>query len=110
MMYALYRAFQFQEAKLPEVWDVFVDNPVNVKGDSLDMARVTEGKLGALGLPVVFAKTKEGWEDKAKFRQWLPARILKVEPRNAQIFCEAVGPPSDSPHVDKLQYPELQRQ
>ena len=103
----LYRAFYFQEGRLPEVWDVFISNPVSV-GQSFDAATTTKGVIHALGLVVDIDPSEQGWEKMAKFRQYLPCKVSRVTPGEGKVRCVPVGPPSDEPSVKDLVYPELQ--
>lgn len=104
----LYRAFYFQEHKLPEVLDVFINNPVSVGANSNDAATTCKGVLYALGLSVGIDPSKEGWEKMAKFRQYLPCKLTRIVPGDGTVHCIAVGPPSDEPSVKDLVYPEMQ--
>jgi len=104
---ALFRAFHFKEAKLPEVWDVLVGNPVRI-GKHLDADVHINGHLLCFGVQVRLEPSAEGWEKQAKFRQYLPVKIIKVD-AHYDLLCTAVGPPSDTPTVNggTCVYPEL---
>lgn len=103
---ALYRAFYFQEAKLPDVWDVFIDNPVNLRGRN--EVTKSRGTIYALALKVSLESTEEGWEKMAKFRQYLPSKLVSINPNEGLVICKAIGPPSDEPYVKDLAYPPIQ--
>lgn len=105
---ALYRAFYFQEAKLPEIWDVYIDNPVNLGGSKSDEATTTKGTIYALGIKVQLQPCEQGWEKAGKFRQWIPCKLISINPSKGLIICQAVGPPSDQPSVKDLAYPDMQ--
>ncbi|KAJ9653083.1 3'-5' RNA exonuclease complex component [Neophaeococcomyces mojaviensis] len=92
---ALFRAFHFNEAKLPEVWDIVVGNPVRI-GKHLDADVHINGHLLVFGLQVRLEPSEEGWEKQAKFRQYLPVKLLRVD-SHYDLLCVAVGPPSDTP-------------
>lgn len=103
-----YRAFYFQEAKLPEIWDVYVSNPVRIGYSSaINNFTTTEGKIWAFGLSVEIQPSEQGWEKWAKFRQWIPAKVISVDPATARVLVEAVGPPTDRPALRDIQFPPL---
>ena len=55
-----------------------------------------------------WSQAPRGWEKQAKFRQYLPVKIIKVD-AHYDLLCTAVGPPSDTPTVNggTCVYPEL---
>lgn len=109
---SLYRAFYFQESTLPKIWDVFVENPVLLGAGSShsDPTTTSRGILTPLGIKVTIEPSEQGWEKKAKFRQFLPCKLTRITPGQGQVYCIATGPPSDEPHVKGLVYPEMQEQ
>jgi RNB domain len=98
---ALFRAFHFNEAELPKVWDVNVlektgrkmkDKAKLLNGE--DMSGIT-GLLEPFAFRVLVLKSKEGWENSVRAGQFLPCRIESVKPLQKIIHVVPVGPPSD---------------
>ena len=104
--HALFRAFHFQEAKLPEVWDVQIQRKITQAASRAWAAPMLAGmglaaESGFLGtlLPfrmrVMVLKSKKGWEDSAKAQQFLPCKLELVDASRRVVYVTAVGPPSD---------------
>lgn len=99
---ALFRAFHFKEATLPEVWDFCVERLI--WGDKTADAGVNlidtglRGRLIPFHVPNVrLMKSEEGWEKSAVVAQYLPVKIEKVDLYIPSVIVKAVGPPSDEP-------------
>lgn len=95
---AMFRAFHFQEAELPQLWDVrMTKRKTNVFGFDREDESGAEGVLVPFGLRVCLLKSKEGWEDQAKTGQLVPVSLDLVDPISLKAFAVPVGPPSDVP-------------
>jgi len=105
-MVALFRAFYYGEARLPETLEVCVGNPARV-GKETDRMTVT---LTAFGLNASLVPSEQGWEKRAKFRQFLPVKLQSLDVQRGAVLCVAVGPPTDTPHTKDFIYPELRPQ
>jgi len=93
-MQALFRAFHFKEAELPEIWDFKVENTVSSKR-SPDDTRV-QGRIAPFGIRACLLASEQGWETGAKWRQYLPVKIELVDLSAGMVSCRAVGPPNDT--------------
>lgn len=95
-MLALFRAFHFKEAQLPEIWDF------RVIGPSKHLAMYEAENIGVTGgllpfvLPAELLASKEQWEKDVKKAQYLPVKIEAVDVVLSKIMVRAVGPPSDT--------------
>lgn len=93
---ALFRAFHFKEAELPEIWDA----QVNVTRMSTGLAHPDLSQLQGTLYPFThrcaFLRTKEGWENQARRGQYLPVKLDMVDATLGLVLVKAVGPPSDS--------------
>ncbi|KAK5945128.1 3'-5' RNA exonuclease complex component [Knufia obscura] len=103
---ALYRAFHYGEAQLPEILDVQIGNTMRVGKQNA----YVPASLAAFDLPADLTPSDQGWEKQAKFRQFLPVKIQSVDLANGFVHCIAVGPPTDEPRIKDLVYPELRPQ
>lgn len=101
---ALLRSIMFKQAKVPEIWDVCMPNPV-ATGTNNDIG--VSAVLVAFGLKVKLCPTEQGWEQHAKYRQYLPVKVVGIRRGYTEILCEAVGPPTDEPRIKGPAYPEL---
>jgi hypothetical protein len=95
---ALFRAFHFKEAVLPDVWDLRVDMRIS-------QAKLTEaedtglvGRLCPFELPAMVWKSAEAWESSAARGTYLPVKIDLVDMARMRVICRAVGPASDVPN------------
>ena len=100
----LFRAFHFQEALLPEVFDVYYRRFLTSKVISEDRRAV----LLPFNIQVHVEPSKEGFEALAKPGQYLPCKIININIRKVQVEVQAVGPPSDQATV--VDHPELTRE
>ncbi|EXJ87340.1 hypothetical protein A1O3_04299 [Capronia epimyces CBS 606.96] len=91
---ALFRAFHFKEADLPEVWDlrVLTLHDVASTGDDTGL----RGQLLPFQLPTRLLESPEGWEKMARRNSFLPVKIELVDLDEMWVSCRAVGPPSDT--------------
>lgn len=94
---ALFRAFHFKEAVLPEVWDFKVSGPLLWVTEQKDKHSHLQGRLLPFIVDAELLSSAEGWELTAKRGDCLPVRIELIDPESEQIFVKAVGPPSESP-------------
>ncbi|KIV96075.1 hypothetical protein PV10_03655 [Exophiala mesophila] len=92
---ALFRAFHFNEAELPPVWDMVVIGVAKAKGED-DDTRI-RGQLIPFGSTVQLLESQEKWEAGVKKHQYLPVKFEMVDQGSRLISCRAVGPPSDTP-------------
>jgi RNB domain len=96
---ALFRAFHFKEAKLPEVWDFQVVGPRN------SWSKIHVAASGIYGFLLPFRATaelvpsSEQWENIAGRNQYLPVKIETVDAERGLVLVKAVGPASDSQHT-----------
>lgn len=94
---ALFRAFHFNEAELPEIWDAEVRSSKEYSPEAqtdLDMSPIM-GTLLPFGHFVGFAKSEGDWEMKATRKQYLPVKIERVDATEGMVIVRAVGPPRD---------------
>ena len=91
---AFFRAFHFDEAVLPEVWDINLEHkpvqPRNAEDSGL------RGRLIPFDVNVQVLRSAEGYERTAKKTQYLPVKIELVDPEIPMLYVRAVGPPSDT--------------
>ncbi|OQU99259.1 RNB domain-containing protein [Cladophialophora immunda] len=91
---ALFRAFHFREADLPEVWDV------NVTSVNSTRTRPDDSGLRGVLLPfnvyAVILASNEGWEKGVKYRSFLPVKLELVDLVRKTVVVRAVGPPSET--------------
>lgn len=92
---ALFRAFHFNEAELPPVWDMLVMSVTKNKSED-DDTRI-RGRLVPFGAKIQLLESQEKWEAGVKKHQYLPVRFEMVDQGSGMISCRAVGPPSDTP-------------
>jgi hypothetical protein len=102
-MQAIFRAFHFKEAPLPEIWDARITQPnirltggINAQQDKPDIADMV-ASLQPFALRTLILKSKEGWEVGAQRFQCLPVKIEYVDTTWACVFVRAVGPLSWTP-------------
>ncbi|KAJ9645482.1 3'-5' RNA exonuclease complex component [Knufia peltigerae] len=101
---ALFRAFHFKEAKLPEIWDVVVirrDSPsTDVRQDDTGI----RGWLHPFRIPMWLLKSPEGWEKSVRPGSYIPVKLELVDLSMGTVYCKPVGAPSDTPyHSEPLQ-------
>ncbi|KIX08054.1 uncharacterized protein Z518_02709 [Rhinocladiella mackenziei CBS 650.93] len=93
-MRALFRAFHFKEAELPEKWDL------RVSTTSMKMTTPDDSRLRGFLLPFgFFAKvltSKEGWETDSWLGAYLPVKIELVDLDTMCVSCCAIGPPRNT--------------
>ncbi|KAK5091617.1 3'-5' RNA exonuclease complex component [Lithohypha guttulata] len=97
VLLALFRAFHFNEASLPPVWDVLVENPLQV-GLSQASEGYTRATLARYNHPIYLEPSPGRYENKGKFRQHLPVKLTRIDYREKAIYGIAIGPPSDTPY------------
>ncbi len=92
---AMFRAFHFKEATLPEVWDIYIEKQSGKKlADDVGLrGRLIPFHLSNLRV----LKSDEGYERHAKVGQYLPVKIELVDIEVPTMHVKAVGPPSDAP-------------
>lgn len=102
-MQAIFRAFHFNEAPLPAIWDAQITQPnlavtrsSKAHQDAADIANVVAW-LQPFSLRTLLLKSKEGWEVGVQRFQFLPVKIEYVDTTFASVFVRAVGPPSWTP-------------
>jgi hypothetical protein len=102
-MQAIFRAFHFNEAPLPAIWDAQITQPnlatkrqSKAHEDAPDIANVVAW-LQPFSLRTLLLKSKEGWEVGVQRFQFLPVKIEYVDTAFASILARAVGPPSWTP-------------
>ena len=96
---ALFRAFHFKEAVLPEVWDVQVTAGMVAK----DRHHEACGRVGntiPFKLRVFLLSTKEEYELKADTHQFLPCKIELVDVTEKYIAMRPVGEATDEPQFE----------
>jgi len=91
---ALFRAFHFKEAELPEVWDLMVYSRAARTIDSDDSG--IRGGLLPFSVPVKVMKSAEAWETSATRGSYLPVKIELVDLDAMVVICRPVGPPTDT--------------
>lgn len=102
-MQAIFRAFHFNEAPLPAIWDAqitqvnfqvrMMSNRHQEQPDTADVVAF----LQPFSLRTLLLKSKEGWEDGVQRFQYLPVKIEYVDTTFHSVFARAVGPPSWTP-------------
>jgi hypothetical protein len=90
---ALFRAFHFKEAELPEIWDVQISK-VARKKYSDDDSRI-RGVLLPFKIQVKLLESPEKWEAHTKLGSYLPVKLEMVNLSEVSVSCRAVGPASD---------------
>jgi hypothetical protein len=91
---ALFRAFHFKEAKLPDIWDVQINGLIN-------RSKMIPEDTGLKGLFLPFQQyacilaSPEGYEKGARMGQFLPCRLELVDSTHCRVWVRPVGPPSD---------------
>ena len=94
---ALFRAFHFKEAPLPEIWDVEVADPFKKNRQQFFIKGLSSvaGTLKPFGVLVFLMQTPLGWEQDAQPGQYLPCKIELVDTIQRHIVAKPVGPPTD---------------
>lgn len=93
---ALFRAFHFKEAELPEVWDFRVVGPKD-DSDPRSNSIGIWGYLSPFQANAELLRSEENWEKDLQRSQYLPVKIEIADAEYDKIFVKAVGPPSDTP-------------
>jgi hypothetical protein len=98
--HALFRAFHFHEAPLPELWDVQIragkdadEAQMKFGGERDDLSGV-KGELMPWAVRAVLVNSDEGFEKRVRPGQYVPCRIEVVDPVAKAVFVRAVGPGS----------------
>lgn len=98
---ALFRAFHFKEAELPEIWNAQIRNQLMNSGhesiSSVKGASKFVGSLHPFNHHVIFMDSEEGWELQATRGQYLPVKIEMVDATRGEVYCMPVGPPTNEP-------------
>ena len=94
---ALFRAFHFKEAELPELFDVERRGFCRLKSRDHPEATQFLGATHPFGFECQFLRTKEKWESEAKRGQFLPTKIEIVDVTENRVLVRAVGPATDKP-------------
>lgn len=101
-MQAMFRAFHFNEAPLPAIWDAQITQAnlrVPQKSDHYQEAPDIADLVAFLqpfSLRTLIIKSKEGWELGVKRFQYLPVKIEYVDTTGSIVYVKAVGPPSST--------------
>ncbi|KAK4943372.1 3'-5' RNA exonuclease complex component [Elasticomyces elasticus] len=92
LLRALFRAFHFKEAPLPETWDLRIQK----RSETIlrDGDTGLTGRLLPFDAPARLLETPEGWEKSATHASYVPVKIELVDVAQRSVFCKAVGPPS----------------
>jgi RNB domain len=108
---ALFRAFHFKEARLPELWDFQVIGPRNSRSSFGVSGTGIHGFLLPFRAAAELVSSSENWENTVGRNQFLPVHIETVDAERGLVLVKAVGPPSDSPlttnpvHIQSLKQP-----
>ena len=90
-MQALFRAFYFKEAELPDPLTVRVFNIL--KSRSPNIPPLIIGIVSPFDFKCAFEPSVEGWELNVRPRDILPAKIIEVNPNYAGVLkVVATGP------------------
>ena len=89
---AMFRAFHFKEASLPEVWDVQI---TGIGPSPHPTVSKLTGMVWPFRLKAQILKTEERFEDQCLYRQFLPCKIELVNVTTGIIDVRPIGPPSD---------------
>ena len=97
---AIFRAFHFNEAPLPAIWDAQItqaDFVLPSQGEHFqvppDVADLV-ASLQPFSIRTLILKSKEGWEIDVKRFQYLPVKIEYVDTTAQNVYARPVGPPS----------------
>lgn len=93
---ALFRAFHFKEADLPERWDMLVRN-VAITGKRSEDDTLIRGSLLPFAYETVLLESRNKWEADATLNCYLPVKIELVDLSTGKVICRAVGPPQATP-------------
>lgn len=99
-MQAMFRAFHFNEAPLPAIWDAQITQPnlkvpqVSVHSQEAPDTADLVAFLQPFFLRTLILKSKEGWEVGVQRFQYLPVKIEYVDTTGPNVYVRAVGPPS----------------
>lgn len=97
LLRALFRAFHFKEAQLPDTWDLHIRTR---DGNSLrDGDTGITGRLLPFDAQARVLASAEGWEKVSTRGSYLPVKLELVDLAQAVVFCKAVGSPSDKPNI-----------
>jgi hypothetical protein len=94
---AFFRAFHFQEAELPEVWDMKVIGPDKREVRDIHESTGILGYISPFHAIALLVSSDKDWEKEVKRGQYLPVKIEVVDAELDKIIVRAVGPPSDNP-------------
>lgn len=97
LFHALFRAFHFKEAELPQFWDAEIKGSATTDNINHPDVSNVKGTIHPLCLPATFLKTKERWENQALLRQYLPVRLEMVDVTVGSVLVRAIGPPTATP-------------
>ncbi|RMD42982.1 hypothetical protein DV735_g2104, partial [Chaetothyriales sp. CBS 134920] len=91
---AMFRAFHFKEAELPELWDVQM-RPEIIRGDRFTDATGQVGSLAPLHMRAYIMRSDGEFETRAKAGQYLPCEIVVVDPTTRYVGVRPVGEATD---------------
>ncbi|KEF56602.1 uncharacterized protein A1O9_06791 [Exophiala aquamarina CBS 119918] len=94
---ALFRAFHFKEAQLPEKWDFLVRN-VSTRGKEVEEDSQLRGSLLPFAFDAIILESRNKWEVGATINSYLPVKIELVDMSRGKVICRAVGPLQEKPH------------
>lgn len=94
---ALFRAFHFKEADLPEKWDMLIRN-VGTAGKRMPDDTLIRGTLLPFAHDTILLESRNKWEVGAPLNSFLPVKIELVDLNMGRVVCRAVGPPQKNPH------------
>lgn len=91
-MHALFRAFYFKEAELPDPLAVRVFDIQKSRSPNVDALII--GIISPFDTKCMFEPSEEGWELEAQPKDVIPAKIISVNPNYAGLLnVVAIGPP-----------------
>ena len=95
---ALFRAFHFKEAELPEKWDCLVCRVAASSRDNLEGDTMLRGIIYPFALTCIILESRNKWEVGATVNSYLPVKIELVDISRAKVIVRAVGPPQSKPN------------
>ncbi|RMZ79034.1 hypothetical protein DV737_g3571, partial [Chaetothyriales sp. CBS 132003] len=91
---AMFRAFHFNEAVLPELWDVQMRTEV-IRPERFADSTGQVGSLAPLHMRSYILRSDEGFEQRARVGQYLPCKIVVVDPTSRFVGVKPVGEATD---------------
>ncbi|KPI35428.1 Mitochondrial protein cyt-4 [Cyphellophora attinorum] len=100
IFHALFRAFHFREAQLPQIFDMRVSSIIQAPKVAHKDKTGLWGELRPFGIGALVLSSAEGFEKQAKLSSFLPVQIETVDVAAFMVLVRPVGPPTDTPqHV-----------